>query len=399
MRIGFVLDGNFFNDSRVTNEAFVLADCGHEVYVINTTPGPSMFPVPVRENVFSISTSFKKKFNNILFAFGNILPFYEMLWLKELKKFVGKFNIEVLHAHDLYLARLSGKAARFYGIPLVLDLHENYPAAVMNYRWATRFPASLVARPELWNKKEGEYLSYADRLIVLSNEYRDHLTGKYAFISEDSVFVYPNVPDFEKLSSFPVNKDIFRKGSSKIILYFGVISKRRGINTAVKAVELLTRAGTDVHLLLIGPADKAERKSFSKLINQPHIKDHITHYTWKDISSLPSYITCSDICISPLVRNPQHDSGIANKVFQYMMFGRPLIVSDCLPQVALVETTGCGLVFRNEDADDLSSKITEILTHPEKALLMGENGVKAISNIYNTRVKGRELCNLYNSLG
>ena len=68
-----------------------------------------------------------------------------------------------------------------------------------------------------------------------------------------------------------------------------MISRRRGIHTAIEALERIIEYYPDVHLLLIGPVDKDEKEDFQNLFSNDHMKDHITHYQWKDISTLPSY--------------------------------------------------------------------------------------------------------------
>ena len=398
MRIGFVLDGDFINDTRVTNEASVLADAGHILYVLNIYRKSEKPVREPRDNVHCINTSFSKKKSNVFFAFENLVPFYDYFWEKEIFNLVEEHNIEAIHAHDLYMARPAGIAAKKAGIPLILDLHENYPSAVLHYRWANRFPKNIIARPHKWKQKEQEYLQYADRIIVLSNEYRQDLLNEYRWIEDHSVYIYPNVPDFEKLSSFSINKEIFTVSGRKVLLYFGVISRRRGIHTTAEALAKLIKDDPEIHLLLIGPVDKDEKDDFELLFTDTHVKDHITHYPWKDISLLPSYIHCSTICLSPLIKNAQHESGVANKVFQYMMFGKPILVSDCRPQVELVTTTSCGIVFRNGDADDMALQLKKLLADPDMCRSMGENGKQAIINKYNTRIQGQAIINVYKDL-
>ncbi len=398
MRIGFVLDGDFVNDIRVMNEASVLADSGHEIFVLNTGHNNPDHIVSTRGGVWSVKTSFTKKTRNFLFGFENLIPLYDHLWQKEISRLIKEHDIEALHAHDLFMALPAGIAARSEGIPVILDLHENYPSTVMFYRWATRFPKRLIARPHKWKQKEKDYLKYPDRIIVLSHEYRQDLLAEYDWINKESVYVYPNVPDYEKLSSYPVDREIFPSKGRKVLLYFGVISRRRGIHTAVEALAKVIENDPEIHLLLIGPVDRDEKKDFQSLFNNDCVKDHITHYNWKDISTLPSYIYCSTICLSPLIRNAQHESGIANKVFQYMMFGRPLLVSDCRPQAELVKSTSSGVVFRNGDAEDMASQLKKLLDDPGMCKTMGLKGREAIISQYNTKVQGEVIASVYKDL-
>jgi len=134
-----------------------------------------------------------------------------------------------------------------------------------------------------------------------------------------------------------------------------------------------------------------------KLITMDPIHDQIHYIPWVDFSELWKYLVISDICIAPFHKNPQHESGVANKVYDYMLGGKPLIVSDCLPQKHLVEKYKCGLVYR--DAEEMREAIIRLLQDNELRLKMGKNGYKAVMEELNTdRVKDR-LILLYDKIG
>ncbi len=397
MRTGVILDGNFITDQRVINEVHILEKAGHRIFVLNI-PAENTLPfTDYSKSTSLVKASFSKKADNYLFAFENLIPLYDFFWYREIRALAEKNKIEILHAHDLYLARAAGRVANDLKIPLILDLHENYPAAINEYRWANRFPSRLYVRPGRWREKEKKYLSFADRIIVLSENFKESLVLRYPETARDKVFIYPNVPDSSKLLSYEINKEIFPAKDKEIVFYFGVISRRRGIHTAIQALEALLPLHPRLHLLLIGPVDKAEKDEFMKLFLKDTLKDHLTYYPWSDISDFPSYVNSSAICISPLLKNPQHESGVANKIFQYMLFGKPLLVSDCTPQVEIITKTGCGLAFKNGDSADLASKLSELLIDPGLRKTMGEKGRKAVLEEYNTDIKGAEILKAYAS--
>jgi glycosyltransferase involved in cell wall biosynthesis len=197
--------------------------------------------------------------------------------------------------------------------------------------------------------------------------------------------------------SYPIKPDIFPKNDRFILFYFGGIGERRGIITCFDAIKILSEEIPSIHLLLIGPVDGQEQKTFDRYLNDPELKEKVTHYKWKDLGDFPSYTYASDICLSPIYKDDQHESGVANKVFQYMLFGKPLIVSDCDPQIEIVEGSKCGTVFINKDAVDLALKIKYLYNNPELRKEMGENGKKAVFEKYNLEVCGKQLKLLYNS--
>lgn len=398
MKTGFILDGNFVNDPRVRNEARILDENGHTVFVLNIPEKEAVPFTKFGNNIFSVKLSVSKKVINYLFALENLFPLYDLFWYRRITRFIRTHAIEVLHAHDLYMARPAGMAAGKMGIPLILDLHENYPAAVKEYRWANRFPARIFVRPGRWAEKERNYLSFADRIIVLSSNFKSMLMERYTALAPDRFVIYPNVPDVNKLLSYQVNKEIFPSGGKKIVFYFGVIGRRRGILTAIKALENALKDQPDLHLLLIGPVDKAEKDEFTAIMQKGPLRDHITWFPWKNISEFPSYAACSTICISPVMKNDQHESGVANKVFQYMLFGKPVLVSDCAPQVEIIRNTGCGVSFKSGDAEDMALKLSELVSDPGKCSSMGEKGKRAVLEKYNTKVQGQALLKAYSEL-
>ncbi len=395
--IGVILDNDYTIDVRVINEVRFLKGQGFDIHVIC----PNFEAKPLVENIdginihrFNMSKSLKDK----LFGIMNVLPIYELLWIKKVREFVKQVSPDYLHAHDLFMAKIAYKGG-CGKIPVVLDLHENFPAAILSYKWSSKFPHKLLSLPKLWKHKESKYLNYASKIVVLSNTFKQYLAKKYANINPDNVYVYPNVPDVKQLLSFPINENILNKKNKFTLFYFGGISERRGIYTSFEAIKILSKKFSNIHLLLIGPVDGHEKKIFDKFLNDDTIKDFVTYHPWKDISEFPSFTLASDVCLSPIEKNEQHESGVANKIFQYMLFEKPLIVSNCLPQKEIVEQHHCGLSFESGDAIDLAEKISFFINNPEEGRIMGKNGRKAVLEKFNLEVCGRELLKLYQSIG
>jgi len=399
MRIGIILDSEIKNDIRVLNEAKYLSEIGHEVFVLCINFGKQESYENYKDlQIFRFKL--KKTLKNKLYGLINILPLYEWIWSRKINWFIEQNDIEVLHVHDLYMSKSASVASKNRQLPIILDLHENYPDAVMSYNWATHPLMKYLARPWLWKKKEKEYLSYASRIIVLSDNFKRSLLTQYSFLHFDNIVIYPNVPDIEDLLKLPVDTKIFTKKDDEFILfYFGGISERRGIFTCFIALKMLLSENFNIRLLLIGPVDKADANEFYHFLNNPCIKDHVTYFPWKDISLLPSYINISNLCLSPIFKNRQHESGVANKIFQYMLFAKPLLVSDCEPQQKIVEEGKCGLVFESDNPNDLAEKIKELYGNQELCRQFGENGKKIVIEIYNLQNFGQNLKNLYNSIG
>jgi glycosyltransferase involved in cell wall biosynthesis len=293
------------------------------------------------------------------------------------------------------MSKSAHMATKNLKVPFTLDLHENYPAAIMSYKYSTKFPNRLIVRPKHWKKLEKSYLSYPKNIVVLSDTFKNYLLKKYDFLNENQFTIYPNVPDLKQFSEYNIYENIIEKEKNIILFYFGGIGKRRGIVTCLEAMKKLSKTNPQIKLLLIGPIDKHEQEFFQDYFGKEEIKNNIIYYPWKDIKYLPSYIKASDICLSPIVKNSQHESGVANKIFQYMLFEKPLIVSDCKPQEKIINDENCGVVFRSEDVDDLVEKTEYLIANRELCREMGKNGKKAVLEKYNLENFGKELAKIY----
>jgi glycosyltransferase involved in cell wall biosynthesis len=397
MNIGIVADNDLNTDKRILREAQILKDNGHKVFALCFG-----FEGKVYSEIDGIALTriyITRRLKNILFFLFNTFNLYEILWSRWICRFIKVNNLDVIHAHDLYMAKCSHRGINKSGrnIRLVIDLHENFSYQVTTYNWTKGLIRNFLSKPGKWMIKEKEYLEYADRIIVLSDEFRDHLVSKYPVLKKENFCSVPNVPDIDQMKSFKtdLSKIPFRK-RAPILFYFGIVAERRGIFNALEGFSDLIRNGADIYFMIIGPVDKKDQPLFSKITGSEDLKERIIYIPWIDLSELPSYLEISDVCIAPFLKNPQHESGVANKIFDYMLGKKPVIASDCLPQQKLIEGYECGIVYRNDS--ELKEAIIKLTGDPDLAAKMGNNGYLAIMNEFNTGKIKEKLLSLYNNI-
>lgn len=393
MRIGMLLDNDFRSDPRVFNEAKALCKGGNEVHIFCFSFGNLQLDQQI-EGIFIHRFLLKKFIKDALFILMNFIPFYTWLWYYIGSKAVKKYQIEALHAHDLYMSGAAMLIKRKFGIPLTLDLHENFPAAIKSYKWIHKFPHRFFVQVNQWEIKENNLLSNADSIIVLSQHYAAYLKNNYPNLAQKNFVVYPNVPDVKQLTDFDSAKGVEELSDGFWLFYFGGISERRGVFLVLDALKTELSAFQNIRLLLVGPVDKAEKQRFESVLNDQSLKDRVIYFPWRNISELPSLINASAVCLSPIEKNPQHDSGIANKVFQYMLFAKPLLVSNSTPQSELVSEAGCGLIFESGNTKDFAEKVLELYKNQYLAEI-GEKGKKVILSTYNLENFGKEINKIY----
>lgn len=397
MNIGVIVDNDLVNDKRVLRETKILLRDGHRVFVLCFGYRGKIYPEIPGLTVNKITIS--KRLKNILFFFFNTVPLYEWIWSCRISRFIRNNNIEVLHAHDLYMSKAAhlGRLRSGRKVHLILDLHENFAFTISTYNWTKGLLRNAFSRTGKWTQKEKEYLEYADRLVVLSEEFRDYLISKYPQLKKDNFCVLPNVPDVEQMETFKAQniKIPFNK-KSPVLFYFGVVAERRGIFDALSVFSSVIREGLNLDFLIIGPVDKKDQDRFESIISSGELKDHVIYIPWIDLSELPSYLDLSDICVAPFLKNPQHESGVANKIYDYMLGRKPLIVSGCLPQKRLVEKHNCGIAYSS--TSEFHDAIIKLRNDPGLRSEMGKNGYNAILNEYNMEKLSGNLTGLYISI-
>ena len=384
MRIGVVLDNEFDDDHRVQKQVKQLVQNKHQVYVICFDFGKDYKNYSAFE---VIRIPINRTLKNILVLLNTRCFFYEYLWAKNIRNLINRHQLEAIHCHDLYMSRPSKRAIikSSYNPVLTLDLHENYPYAINTYKWATKGWRKFIVKPKSWFLKEYEYLDYADNIVTLSESFTKNLKQKYPKLNNKKFVAHPNLFDF---SNFKKNESYIpetKLEANKVtILYFGVIAQRRGLLKIMPWIESLLNEGLDLHLLIIGPVDKADNKEFKKLLSLPKLSVNHTYLKWIDIKELPYYLKKSAIALAPFEVNPQHDSGVANKIYQYMYGKIPLLASACEAQKELIEDANCGYIFH--DSQSFKESLKTLVLNESLRDEFGTNGYRKLIDLYNEKI-------------
>src|SRR5262249_33271372 len=112
---------------------------------------------------------------------------------------------------------------------------------------------------------------------------------------------------------------------------------------------------------------------------------------WLDHQRLPDVIVRARIGILPFHACEHINSTLANKLFEYMTLGLPVIASDVPPMVRVLEETGAGIVFRSGDVQDLVDKIESLAGDASALAECAAAGRRATSTVYNWETDGKRL--------
>lgn len=391
--IGMILDESFPPDPRVENEASLLIKAGYTVKLFclgKETNTESYKGIQIYR--YKASNFVMEKLSALAYTF----PFYKLFIKKHIKSFIESNKIDILHIHDIRVAESVFELNRKYNLCTILDMHENRPEIMKLYKFVNSFPGNILINLNKWKKKEEKYVRLADRVIVVTDEARKELINRVN-IDESKIVSLPNTPLQSFYKEYTINQDIIERYKDSFnLLYIGETGLRRGIENAIEAISLLKNDIPNIKLILVG---KSKDDSYLKgRVKELNIIENIDYQGWQSPSSFASYISASQVGISPLIRNIHHDTTYANKIFQYMAFGLPIIVSDCPAQADVVKNKEVGLVHEAANSRDLANCIYKLYKNTNLYNTMQSNSKTLVEDYYNWEKTGVALTDLYSTM-
>ncbi len=396
MKIGVILDNDFDRDMRVKNEVESLVNAGYDVEVLcfnfGNTPSTDYKGARLRRiKASKILIDKLKALNNTLI---NLYPHY---WYTYIHSFVKEFQPDVLHVHDLWMAKAALCIKKKHRLPIVLDLHENYVEAIRYYRFAKRFPGRLIISQKRWRNSERKWLPKMDRIIVVIDEAKERLVSMGIPPQRISV-----VPNYVKIDEFVVdNTSVIAPALQKklkgrfVLCYVGAFDAHRGLEIPIMAMPKILESIPNALLLLVGWGKNINELKI--LVERLNINDAVLFIGYIPNNEVPHYINVSHVCLIPHYKTPHTDATIPHKLFQYMWMKKAVIVSNCAPLERIIRETNAGLSYVHDDVNHFVSTLFKIYKTQDK-INYGENGYRAVLEKYNWKLAQYELINLYKEL-
>lgn len=376
MRICLVYMSSYPWDVRVEKIADFLVNAGHEVSILcRTTRGR-----PVRETIKGVAIS------RLMIAglagyrvnrlFDLPVPF-NPLWVAKIRRHCRRRRVEVIICRDIPLVLPSLAAGRTLGIPVILDMAENYPAMFQDYIRDSRGWKKLVRfvmkNPQVAALVEKYALKRLAHVFVVIEESRERLNG--LGVPSEKISIVSNTPSLEKTTS-----ETYDVPEGLRLIYIGQLQHSRGVGEAIQAFSLICRRRRDIHLFIGGAGE--QEKEFAAMIARLGLENNVHFLGWVEPETIYRWINSCDIGIIPLRNTRQLAGTIANKLFDFMLCGKPVLASDLPPMKRIVSENRCGWTFVAGDSADLAARILDIADSPE-VTTRGQNGRAAVLRRYN----------------
>lgn len=389
MHVAMILDDAFPPDLRVEREAQALIEAGHEVILVNLHPD-AVSSQRYNHNGVSVASIALGPFWRKMSALAYTLPFYHWHVALQIRRALKGESVDVMHVHDLKVAR-GAWWARPAGCRWLLDLHENRPEIMQHYRHVKSGIGRWLIRPGRWARFERKFIRKADAVVVVTEEAAEWYVGN-GTVPRQPFIVVPNYSP----RSFCPSPEVKATGSGpKRLLYIGDTGERRGLGSAIAAMDILRdELELELHVLGTGSFQSHHEED----IRARGLEDRVYLHGWVHPTEFAAHLDRAHVGICPIHRNPHHDTTYANKIFQYMSFGLPLLVSDCPAQVRVVQQFDCGRVHKAEDAEDMAREISWMFTDAKRYQAWSKNALSAVAAECNWETAAEQFTKRYASI-
>lgn len=358
-------------DPRVKSEAESLAKHGHSVTILGWDRRSEFMPEEEANGVRMIRLRNTGYMNLLPFDMLRLRPWWRIAYVHSLKLHrLDRFH--VVHCHDLDTLPTGVRLKRKLGLRLIYDAHEIWPSMI-----AKDAPSFIVNH---FFGLEKRLMPHVDALIIAEERYRDYFES----INAPVAVTVLNAKPLMSTEYEPPRNDVFT------LLYIGTLTGARFLPQLVEVCGQLD----DVRLVIGGLG-----KLYDYLEKQCESYDNVDFIGSVPAERiLPLTLESDAVCcmIDPSVANNR--IATANKQFEAMVCGRPIICTKDTRSGEITLEEDCGLVI-DYAKDALREAVVMLRDSPKLREELGRNALEAAINRYHWEKEEKKLLESYEKIG
>jgi glycosyltransferase involved in cell wall biosynthesis len=380
-------------DVRVEKLALSLAGNGEDVTIISK----NLNQHEIADEQDEIKIKRLPRFRSlprILVRLFNSPLWFNPFWLYTIGKTIKGSAEPVIIIRDLPLVF----AAFFFkfskGAKLVLDMAECYPEM---YASSLKFGSPSILDRTLKNPSvaavyEKISVKMCDHVLVMIEESKDRLIRKG--LSPEKISIVSNTPPI--YSTWSGSRQ--HSGENLRVVYVGFITELRGLDILVRATKKFLDKVSDKDSIKVDIIGKGSfKEKLVDLVRELGLEGNVSIHGWLEPNQMDEILRQANVGALTYRVCGHWNHTIPNKLFDYMLAGLPVLATEVIPISRIIHEEKCGLICRDQDVDDIASKLLE-LRDARVRQRFGDNGVAAISGKYNWEVDERKLMSALSSL-
>ncbi|MBO8161867.1 MAG: glycosyltransferase [Thermosipho sp. (in: Bacteria)] len=342
-------------------------------HVVIVSPGKVALPSfeKLLNNVsvhrFRIQNNVLSKIVNVKFA---INPFL----IRFVKKLIKKYLPVAIIVRDIYFFPSIYFANYRHKARLILDMAECLPCEAKEPK---RNFYDLIRRNYIYlSLLEKFSVEKADKVFVVVEEQIQRL-GNY----EKKLVVVSNYVDLR-------NPDYFKEPPKQLeypsVVFAGRPNYLRGLEDLIEAAVLSKKQNYKVYFYIVGGSqDNLTMKRLRREIRKKSLEDRVFMTGWVRPAEMYAYMRGATIGLISHKNSLAVNHTIPNKIFEFLLFGKPIIVSDAPPLKNIIEKKEVGVWYKSGDAYQLFDCIKVLLNNSDYYKRISQRAPKIVMNEFN----------------
>jgi glycosyltransferase involved in cell wall biosynthesis len=208
----------------------------------------------------------------------------------------------------------------------------------------------------------------AGALVVMVKMGKEMLISNYGIPANKVVVIPHGVPNVHRVSAASVKRTL-QVEDRTIISTFGLISRGKGIEYAIKSMPAIVKKNPNALYLVLGETHpgvrnhegESYRKELLQLVNDLGMQNHVRfNNRYLTLEELIQYLCATDVYVTPYINRDQIVSG----ALAYALGCGKAIVSTNYLYAEEVLASGRGLLVECKDSEGMASAVNSILADP-----------------------------------
>lgn len=199
-------------------------------------------------------------------------------------------------------------------------------------------------------------IKYFDGLTVISEKLKQDIIRDYHCSNKHiKVWTTGVDPDHFNPETAGDMRDELNIKNRFVLMYHGVFSPYRGLQQAIRAIDLLKEKYPDIYLVLLGKGDAKEE--FESLVEKLGLHDNVLIHPPIQFNKVPSFINSADCGILPFPDLEWWNTSGPLKLNEYLAIGKPVILTDIAAHRSVIGNEPFGFYSLNEQPEYLAKAI------------------------------------------
>lgn len=323
--------------------------------------------------VVNVDYSHMMGFRKRVFAW---LKFYRKA-LRSLKNLQNDWDLVYASSTPLTVGELGRRIARLNSIPLVFETVDVWPDVPVGM--------GIIRNERLiaWLQKRTNKIYEAAQLIVSLSEGMREQVLSHGVDAEKAIVVHNGTnPD-----AFPFQE---RPGRGEtLVVYTGTVGLANGLDQLVRAAKMVEDRGRkDIRFLVLGSGNDLSRVrglAYELDVKQLEFKGQVPK---EEVGEVLGRADIGAVCFAP---HPVLEANSANKFYDYLASGLPVVMNYEGWQASYIREWECGYASRQGDLNAFVDHLIALADDPKKRQEMGKQGRALVEKHFDRKVLALDL--------